>query len=479
LEHVSVVPARFDAVLDGLTKELFPDRSFSSLSTNNQSDLRHLAYTAAAGKTFFVTLDRRLLGRRRKLGSTFHLTVLRPAELILHLDRSTPTEKHRPITLPDKELRLSATTAADTDVILETFLATDHGERKPEFEQLLFQVAAQPQQGRIHLVRDGQRVVGLIVVDDSKAGVSEAVLLRVVAGPVSHVVARTMLSLFVYDAARSGRVVTCVSDSFLDPNLSQLLADLGFIPAGKQFWKCGVLGCVEIDELVDRLRTESLPVDARTFVDNVISDIQATANLPFPSSARLERRLWPARVLGVGIPTYLVPIKPQWARELFDTELALQGLFAANRDLILNHENVYYRSGRGTRPAVGGRLIWYVTGEYGGQRIKSVRACSSCEDVVVDSATRVYKSYRRLGIFAWRNVLKAAHGELNTSIMAIRFVRTEEFKNPVPLAKARAVHSALTGKALSVRSLMPIDEAVFKAIHNEGVQPIGLRAASN
>jgi GNAT superfamily N-acetyltransferase len=479
LDHMSVVPLRFETVLGGLTMELFPGRHFSSLSTNNQSDLRHLAYTIAAGKAFFVTLDRRLLARRGKLGSAFQVTVLRPAELILHLERSTTADKHRPVSIADKELRLTTTSATDTDAILATFLATDLGERRTEFEERFFRVAAHPQHGRIQLVHDGQRMVGLMAVDDSKAGVSEAVLLRVLPGPLSHVVARTMLSMFVYGAARSGRLVTCVSDSLLDAALSQLLPDLGFISGETRSWKCGMLGCISSAELLARLRSEVLPADARAFVDNLIIDVEATGTLGFPSSARLERRLWPARILGVGIPSYLAPIQPQWARELFDTELALEGLFPPNRQLILNHENVYYRSGRGVRPPAGARLIWYVTGQFGGRPVKSVRACSSCDDVVVDSATRVYKSYRRLGIFAWHNVLQAAQGELHRSIMAIRFVRTEEYQNPVPLSQARTVHTTLTGKALSVRSLMPIEEAVFAAIHNQGVQSGGARAPSN
>lgn len=87
-------------------------------------------------------------------------------------------------------------------------------------------------------------------------------------------------------------------------------------------------------------------------------------------------------MLDVGVPSYIIPIQPSWARELFDSKLAAQGLFEPEQTLILNTQNVYYRSAQGGNPVPGARLVWYVSGQHGGTEIKAARACSSCDEVV-------------------------------------------------------------------------------------------------
>ena len=49
----------------------------------------------------------------------------------------------------------------------------------------------------------------------------------------------------------------------------------------------------------------------------------ATTMRDVPQAASdVEHLLWPAKILGCGIPTYVVPIRPRWATDLFDTGMA-------------------------------------------------------------------------------------------------------------------------------------------------------------
>ena len=49
-------------------------------------------------------------------------------------------------------------------------------------------------------------------------------------------------------------------------------------------------------------------------------------------------QLWPCILTAAGIPCFLVPIKPQWAEQLFDYELARESLFAPRSFLMMNPE---------------------------------------------------------------------------------------------------------------------------------------------
>src|SRR5262249_20666256 len=115
-----------------LAQIVFPNADYEGLSENDQSDIRHLAYATTARLPFFVTRDGRLLRRRKAIAERHPLTLLRPAELVLHLDRSiSALSPNAP--LPDQRLRIAAATSTDLDDALVAFLDTEHGERRVDF----------------------------------------------------------------------------------------------------------------------------------------------------------------------------------------------------------------------------------------------------------------------------------------------------------------------------------------------------------
>lgn len=454
-----------------------PGIDYASLTENDQSDIRHLAYTVTAGEPFFVTRDDRLLRRRRQIAERYPLTLLRPAELVLHLDRSAnKLSQHLP--LPDRRLRVVPAAATDLDDAIVAFLDTEHGERRLQFEQAFLRPASNPQENEIQLVKDGEHCVAILVVDLTDAHVARVPLFRIARVAQSEIIARHLLGTVALRAAKAGRLLINMSDPHLTPAAASFMAEFGFFEEGNSIWKCGWFGAVTADAVCSQLGDVPLPSDARAVAERILTEFRIVENRSYPASARLERMLWPARVLDVGIPSYIIPIQPSWARELFDSKLAAQGLFEPDQMLILNPQNVYYRSGQGGNPVPGARLIWYVSGQYGGTDIKAARACSSCEEVVIDSAARVYKSYRRLGAYSWRNLSRLAKGT-SRRVAAIRFGRTHEFEKPVTLSVLRSLYSSATGKTLSVQSPMQIPEAMFRSIVQEGIASIGLRAAGD
>jgi ribosomal protein S18 acetylase RimI-like enzyme/predicted nucleic acid-binding protein len=471
--HASM--ADFDRAIPGMAGLVCPNVDYESLSANDQSDIRHLAYAVTTGEPFFVTRDDRLLRRRKQIAERYPLTLLRPAELVLHLERSAnKLSQHLPF--PDRRLRIVPAAATDLDDAVVAFLDTEHGERRVHFEKAFLQAALTPEVNEIQLVKDGDQCVAILVVDMSDAHVARVPLFRIARGTQSAIVARHLLGVLALRTAAAGRILTNVSDPHLTPAAASFMAEFGYFEQDNSIWKCGSLGAVTVDEICSRLGTDMLPSDACRTAEKILAELKATENSSFPSSARLERTLWPARVLGVGIPSYVIPIQPSWARELFDSRLAAQGLFEPEQALVLNPQNVYYRSARGGNPPPGARLIWYVSGQYGGTEIKAARACSTCDEVVIDSAARVYKSYKRLGVYSWQNLTRMAKGT-SRKVAAIRFGRTHEFDSPVTLPVLRSLYSSATGKTLSVQGPMQIPESMLRSIVQEGVTSVGSRAA--
>jgi len=86
----------------------------------------------------------------------------------------------------------------------------------------------------------------------------------------------------------------------------------------------------------------------------------------------------------------------------------------------------------------------------------SVKACSSLDEIIIGKPKELYKQFRRLGVYEWRNVWELAHKNLDEEIMAIRFSDTERFHTPVSHQELKKL-----GVAGTIQSPRPIKQEVF------------------
>ena len=154
----------------------------------------------------------------------------------------------------------------------------------------------------------------------------------------------------------------------------------------------------------------------------------------------VERLLWPAKILDAEIPTFIVPIKAKWAKDLFDEGLAKQTLFGAVMELALNRESAYYKS----KKAPGGlkapgRILWYVSQDEKYEGAMHVRACSRLDGVFTDKPKKLFAQFRRLGVYEWRHVYEVANEDINQDIMALRFSDTELLTSPIHWGKVQSI----------------------------------------
>ena len=185
--------------------------------------------------------------------------------------------------------------------------------------------------------------------------------------------------------------------------------------------------------------------------------------------ANIERSLYPAKITEAGIPNFIVPIRPEWAENLFDEELAKQNIFGARKELALRREVVYYRSVKNSGGLKApGRILWYVSqGSKAGRyyQVQAIRACSRLEEVVVDTPNSLFRQFRRLGVYAFEDVLKTANNNQQSKVMAIKFSDTEIFNKPIFFDKIKEVLE----KNITLQSPYKITEEQFYKLYNEGI----------
>ncbi|GAH36912.1 unnamed protein product, partial [marine sediment metagenome] len=149
--------------------------------------------------------------------------------------------------------------------------------------------------------------------------------------------------------------------------------------------------------------------------------IQDQIECDFQNGYQLEKLLYPAKIKDFDIPCFIIPIKRVWATQLFEEKLLEQRLqlFKDKSELMLNRQNVYYRSAQPKRLKSPARIIWYIS------KTKNengyISACSYIEKIEIDLPKKLFKKYQNLGIYEWKQIYKLAKEDMSHKIMAFVF----------------------------------------------------------
>lgn len=410
------------------------------------ADHRHLARAAAGGATMFVTRDGELNDAASQILESIGVQVMRPEELITYIDRLRAEERYEPSALHATAFEIAR--AADHDAaFVPTFLNYGEGERKSRLESTLRAALASPADHEALVVRAGEGglIGGVIRQVDKECICVRAMRVRG-ADRLSYAVARQLAFLQRETAATCGIPLVQVNDPHPSQPVRYALAEEGYAWDGGT-WRC------HVDTGVRRIEDLDL--------DGAPEGLSETA-----VAAAAEHERWPVRVIGAGVPTYVVPIRPQWAEQLFDSNLAAGTLFGRDAGLGLSREHVYYRrprnSGGVAHPA---RLLWYVSGRWNGQSEGSIRAVSNLAEVVEDRPLTVYGRFERLGVYTEDQVMDAADDR--GLVMAMRFIDTELFEKPITLSCIRELSARNGDNFVAPMSPRRINEELFIAVYQE------------
>lgn len=438
----------------------------------DESDQRHLAQAIAANADVFVTRDGPLLDHADEVYQRNGLPVVRPSQLIARYEELRNERDYQRQRLAGTDIQ-TRRVSGEAEKLADDFVALDVSEKKWRLERLLNTALAHPDEYQCHYIAtsDG-KPLAMYVLQERDAGpltvpvfrVSSSVLRTRLAGTL----VRTLLTEIVQNALDQGKHALQVTEAYLNSVVTDALQDRGFFAADGAWMKLSLDGAVLLPEVASHIRET---IHALGIDESVVADVLAVIeDKSFPSNAgavlQIEHLLWPGKIIGTCVSNYVIPIRPDWATDLFDAGLAKGRLWGADTDLALCPDSVYYRA---VKPKVlqgQGRILWYVS-DAKTPGAKKIRACSQVQDVAIGQPKEVYRRYRRFGVYEWRNVLKTA-GSLEGKVMAVQFTDTELFERPVDWATIQSILHR-HGKRNTFPSPVRIDEEVFVDLYRSGI----------
>ncbi len=429
----------------------------------DRSDRAHLAACVAARVRHFVTRDDVLLDYGDAIYERTGVSVLRPSDLVAELDEIERADAYRPSRFAGTTMRLVPASDVSEDDIVERFKGQ---QRRTDFLAEWRARIAAPRDQLSQVVLAGGVPVALVGMETATGACLRVGLLRV-AGDDARTLASYLAHHVRVSAVERGSSLIVVSDAGVDATVRTALEDDGFVFREGRWGRavCGVVGGREdVREWFSELERALAPPDRELLGDTRAGGLLASST----PAAAIESALWPAKVLDETTSCYVIPVRPHWAHQLFDAELARFDLFGAKPQLAMSRENVYYRSpsNPATLPS-SARLLWYVSSDSQVPGSGAIRACSRLVEVTVGPPKLVYKAGRRLGIYEWRDVVGASRGGL---VQALRFCDTECFPAAVPLSRVRSLLQEMVvgGVNDSFPGPQRIPEPVFRAIYAAG-----------
>jgi hypothetical protein len=185
--------------------------------------------------------------------------------------------------------------------------------------------------------------------------------------------------------------------------------------------------------------------------------------LSAPIAADLERTLWPAKITDSELPTFIVPIRPQWSAELFGVP---QILMPRPNMLGISREHVYYRSPRPRVVEAPARLMWYASGAGKDHGVGAVIACSRLEEVISAKPASLHQRFRHLGVWQQDQIAGVAR---DGTALALRFADTELLPHRVSHRRLEQLAASQNCRPPSLQSAVKISSQLFTAIYQEGL----------
>lgn len=447
--RLPVLPDRFNAMAELLASGS-PRRG---KRVQDESDLRHVAYAAAAGVDIVVTRDEDVI---TKLGphakAVLGLTLVNAHDLVTLLDATENAPAYWPAALLGTGYTVTELTAT-VENILNAFLDTGAGERKNSFRSTLRQLAGRRPEAHRLVYRDpiGEAVGLLGAYADGK--VLHVSILRIKPAALAASLATQMITRLRDLATNAGVEAVRILEPHLSSVLFKAAEEDGFFPADD------ALVAIVLDKTLD---CHALSSNLERAVHTLGTKLPATLAEAIQraqqsdAAAALEHQLRPLRLLDADLPTFLIPIKPIWSSQLFN---APPQLFGQPDSLGISKEHVYYRAPRSAGEVSPARIFWYAS-----QPESQVVACSALIDVEQGSAEDLWRKHQRLGVYTRQNVLETA-GKQGV-VRCLRVADTEVLTHPVPLDRLRQLAKS-SSQTLPLRSPQKINSRLFTAIMEE------------
>lgn len=466
-KNFSTLPVSNDLITETQKnlKKYFP----KDLTDSDHSDINHLSQAICSDADFFVTRDQVLLDNALKIKEEFPIEIVRPSDLIIKLDELLHLKNYYPSRLAGTSLSTKSITSGEQDSVFGEFRNPIGGETKSDFLQKLRKYLADPQTFRCSIVQDGLKPLAFFVLDRSEKNKLIIRFLRCKQNNLSLTLLRHLLFHFLKICVNEKRACLVISDNHLSGYVERELLKDKFIKHGPDWHKFLFDFIGDHKQINNKLKTliSSGVIDRKIFKDHISVLKRKNIFKDNRSINELQKLFWPLKIESKDSNIYLVPIRPRWAKDLFDENIASEDLFGAKKELALSREQVYYRSARPSGIKAPGGILWYVSEDKGYSGTSCIRAFSILDSVEISKPKDLFKKYERLGIYSWKDVFKTAKANIGNDIMAIKFSETELFKNPISMKDLSKILSR-RGKGLLLQSPLKVTNDVFLEIYKLG-----------
>ncbi len=459
------LPDKFQSAEQELNLLLPPAKSVS-----DESDRRQLARAISADIPFFVTRDGFLLDNSDEVLDKFGIQILQPSDLILLQDELLRGAEYSPSRLSGSHVFTERVHSQQSSTLISKFLAYQD-ETKKGLNKKLQLILSNPTSHDVFVVRGGQEELGLIAY--SRLIDNELVIpvFRVGETSVCQIIARHLADSAVLLSSSENRMITRVTDDYLPEFVSDALQKSGFFRIQNEWIKVNIPGVLSKKNIVEKLSSKDFPVPLYEPFEKIVSVLNNIEQCNIDILLDIEDVLWPLKIEDADVPAFIVPIKPEWAMHLFDAQIAGQDLFGGDPTLILNAENVYYRSAVPKILLSPSRLLWYVSsGDNRYQGSMCIKASSYIDEISIGKPKALFSKYKKLGVYKWKDVYNGvAKGDLEKDIRAFKFSKTEVFNVPVPYSRLQGIWKSC-GQNFNIVSPISITRSRFFEIYTMGMK---------
>jgi len=447
-------------------KEVELESIYKGKTINDISDRRQLAETVLSGIPYFITLDDGILKHREKVFEKFNLKVISPPQLRLEIDYSINSSNYYPNRLSAENFSIGKLKPEERTNLDTLFLSNATGEKKQSFNKIINSIITKGELGEVLIIKERDEIVALVSYYEEEDFIIVP-LVRTKYYPLTQTIFMQNLSDLLKIALNRGKKFIVISDIHISPLDKQILLKYDFFEVDNKWIRGIKQGIVSINDLEIELNNFGKAIP---YLNELLQEVEnSTDNKYYLNMLSLEKMLWPLKIIEAEIPCFIIPIKPYYAKELFDTKAAKAELFGVQPKLIWNKENVYYRNIAPNVEKYPARILWYASDDRLSPRSKAIVCSSYLNEVVTGPAKEIFTKHERFGIYSWKkDILPLAKGKINTPIKLLMFSDSESFEYAIPLKKVKEILSKNQEKDNNFQSPLKIKNTTFMELYALG-----------
>lgn len=422
-------------------------------SENDISDRKQVASCIVSHTPYFITYDERLLNKRTELEKKYPIQIYNPQEFIIQIDQLLHGEDYLPNQLKGVYSdSISKLCSKDLSFCINKFWMQKIGENKQDFSSSVYKIVNVVGGSLYVLKRYGEAIAFYGICE--KQDLTDIALLRISAKDICGALFFKIISEILQTALNKNKSQIRFKERIITEEQKEILNNFGFILQGDYYIKY-VYNKIIVKEDISYIIQPLYPEVTINNNDRILFEV--------------EKILFPLKIRGLNIPTYIIPIQPYWAGQLFDITIAGEDLFGANPEKLWSFENVYYRHTKPITEKFPARVLWYVSGrDKSYSHAKSIIASSYLTDVTTGKPKTLFRVNKRYGIYEWEDISKLCDGDINNDIRVLKFCHTEVFDYPVNYNKIQEILISNGRKRNTFASPVEINESIFFQIYQLG-----------